>query len=196
VVNLKSWVVNATVSGADLDSIKVGQEATITTSGSNQPVFGTVASVGVTASSTSGGAAQFPVTINVTGSPTTLHPGDTATVAITTQQLNDVLTVPTAAITTVNGQTMVTKVVNGSPQQVPVTLGASYGQQTVVTSGLSDGDQVQFTITSLAGNRTGGTGTGRTGRTGTGTGTGTGGTRTGGTTTGGFGGGGFGGGAG
>ncbi|HEX3830230.1 MAG TPA: HlyD family efflux transporter periplasmic adaptor subunit [Sporichthyaceae bacterium] len=202
VVNMKAWVVNATVSGADLDSIKVGQEATITTTGSSTPVFGTVASVGVTASSSSGGAAQFPVTINVTGDPTTLHPGDTATVAITTQQLNNVLTVPTAALSqNSSGQTVVSKLVNGAPQQVVVTLGASYGQQTVVTSGLASGDQVQFTITGLAG-RTGtartGTGTGRTGtgtgRTGTGTGTGTGAGTTGGF--GGFGGGGFAGGAG
>jgi multidrug efflux pump subunit AcrA (membrane-fusion protein) len=187
VVDMTGWVVNATVSGADLDSIKTGQQAQITPNGARQPVFGTVASVGVTATTTSGGAAEFPVTINVTGNPAGLHPGDSANVAIITQQLNDVLTVPTAALTqNSSGQTVVTKLVNGQPQVTPVAVGNSYGAQTIVTSGLSDGDQIQFTITNPAAGRSatraGGTGTGnRTGGTGTGN------------RTGGFGGGGFGG---
>jgi RND family efflux transporter MFP subunit len=153
VIGTKNWVVSTSVSGADADSIKVGQEVTITTSGSSTPVYGTVATIGATAAaSSSGGAVEFPVTIDVTGTPTGLHPGDTASVSIITQQLSNVLTVPTAAVSqNTSGQTVVTKLVNGSPQAVAVTLGASYGTSTVVTSGLSAGDQVQYTITGLAG---------------------------------------------
>jgi len=40
----------------------------------------------------------------------------------------DVLTVPTAALRQENGQTVVTKVVNGKDTTVPVVVGTAYGR--------------------------------------------------------------------
>jgi macrolide-specific efflux system membrane fusion protein len=146
IVGTKTWEVDASVSGTDLASIKKGQQARITPNGATAAIFGTVDSVGVVASTASGGSSTFPVTIKVTGHPTDLHPGETATVVIVTKSVPDVLTVPTQALRQENGQTVVTKVVNGKDSTVPVVVGTAYGASTQVTSGLSAGDQVRVTV--------------------------------------------------
>ncbi|EWM15435.1 hypothetical protein [Kutzneria sp. 744] len=125
---------------------------------------------------------SYPVTIAVTGTPTGLHPGASATVAITVKQVTDAVVVPTAAIHYEGGNAVVYQMSDGKQVSKQVTTGMTSGGQTQIVSGLNDGDQI------VAPSR--GTGTGTT-RGGTGTGTG-------GTGRGGFGGGtgGFGGGAG
>ncbi|CCH79518.1 Efflux transporter, RND family, MFP subunit [Nostocoides japonicum T1-X7] len=164
IVDTSSWVVDATVSSSDLAQLKKGLQATITGTGSQSSVFGTVSSIGVVASSTTSGAAQFPVTIAVTGNPAGLHAGTSVTVAITTKQLSGVLTVPTLAVTTTNGRTTVTVSKDGKQTVTPITIGGVYGAQTVVTKGLSSGDEVVVTYRTFApGAGTGGTGTRRTG---------------------------------
>ena len=105
VVDTSSWVVDASVSSSDLGQLRKGLQATITPTGASENVFGTVRSVGVVASSSSSGTATFPVVIGVTGTPEGLHAGTTATVAITVKQRTDVLTVPTQAVRTTNGET-------------------------------------------------------------------------------------------
>jgi multidrug efflux pump subunit AcrA (membrane-fusion protein) len=182
VISTDSWIVNATVGSTDLAQLKSGLEAEITPTGSTSPVFGVVQSVGIVASSSSSGSAEFPVTITVTGSPTGLYAGGSANVAIIVKQLQNVLTVPTAAIHTVNGKTVVYVQSGGSRVTKTVTVGSTFGATTQITAGLKSGDQVE--VTTIAGRGRTGTGTGN--RTGGFGGTGFGG--------GGFGGGGFGGG--
>jgi macrolide-specific efflux system membrane fusion protein len=163
VVNTSSWVVNATVSSGDLGQLKKGLQATITPSGASVPIFGTVRSVGVVASSSSSGTAEFPVVIDVTGHPSGLYAGTTATVAITVKQLTDVLTVPTLAVRTTNGRTTVQLSKNGVVTTVPVTVGGVYGTTTEITEGLSEGDEVVVTVRSFTGPSTSGSsGTQRT----------------------------------
>ena len=161
VVDTSAWVVNATVSSSSLASLKKGLQATITPSGGSTPVFGTVSSVGVVATSSSSGAAQFPVVIDVTGSPTGLHAGTTADVAITVKQLTSVLTVPTLAVhTSTNGQTTVQVQKNGQTSSVDVTIGEVSGSLTQITKGLSEGDEVVVQTRTLGAVPTGGPGTG------------------------------------
>lgn len=148
-VGTKSWTIDASVSGSDLDKIEKNQQARISLSGATQQIFGTVSSVGVVASSTSGSSSSFPVTIKVTGDPDGLHPGASATVTIVTKSVPDVLTVPTNAIRQENGRTVVTKVVDGKEETVEVVVGTAYGMTTEITSGLVDGDQVKITSTSV-----------------------------------------------
>lgn len=200
VVDTSSWIVNATVSAADLPSLTSGLQATMnlnagaTTSnsgngsgysrgsggfgggfgglsgggfggtrtnqsGSSQNgtsqsgtnstsqtsaeklVFGTVQSISQIASSSSG-AAAFPVTIEVTGKPTGVYIGSTASVSIMVKQLANVLAVPTAAISEQNGTPTVQVQVNGQNQTREITVGQVYGAQTEVTKGLHAGDVV------------------------------------------------------
>jgi multidrug efflux pump subunit AcrA (membrane-fusion protein) len=125
-------------------------------------VFGTVSSVSVLSSSSSG-SASYPVTIAVTGAPSGLHDGASATVTIIYQQLANVLTVPTAAVHTDNGSSYVLVSANGKQTRTTVKTGLSSGGSTQITSGLKAGQQVvEETVV-----RTGGSGS--TGRTGTGT---------------------------
>lgn len=157
-ISTDSWIVNASVGSSDLAQLKKGMQAQITPSGASQRVFGTVSSIGIVASSSSGGtSATFPVVIGVTGSPTGLYAGGSADVSIIVKQLANVLTVPTLAISTVDGETVVYRRVNGARVKTPVTLGDSYGASTVVTKGLSNGDQVEITFARPTGQRRSGT---------------------------------------
>lgn len=87
----------------------------------------------------------------MTGHPTGLYAGTTATVAITVKQLTNVLTVPTLAIRTANGQTTVQVSTNGTVSTVPVAVGGVYGTTTEITKGLAEGDQVVVTTRSFTG---------------------------------------------
>lgn len=69
VVSTKAYVVDATIASSDLASVKKGMQAEITVTGLDDTVYGTVASVGLVAQTSSSGAAEFPVEIAVTGSP-------------------------------------------------------------------------------------------------------------------------------
>jgi hypothetical protein len=125
---------------------------------------GTVTSVGAIASNTSG-VASFPVVVTVSGTPSGLFAGSTVNVAITYNQLDNVLQVPTLAITRSNGQAYVTVSQNGRKSQRAVTTGISSGGQTQITSGLTRGELVVETIpTQTTGTQGSNTGT----RTGTG----------------------------
>jgi hypothetical protein len=214
VISTDTYVVDTSVGSADLPKLKVGLQAVITPTGATQPIYGTVATVGVMASNSSSssgtsgtgtGTASFPVTIDVTEAQKSLFAGASATVSIIVEQRDDVLVVPTAAVTTVDGKTVVQKVVDGSAVQTDVTIGETYGNLTEITKGLSNGDEVQISFARQAtgtrsgsrtgnnggfaggaggfgGTRQGGTGQGGTGQGGTGQGgTGQGGTGQGGT---------------
>ena len=114
--------------------------------------------------------------INVTGSPAGLYGGSSANVSIIVKELQDVIVVPTTAITYSGSATTVTLDSNGTKTARDVTIGTASGGDTQVVSGLSVGDKIYVTTISFRGALgTGRTGTGVFGGTGTGTG-GTGGT--------------------
>jgi macrolide-specific efflux system membrane fusion protein len=167
VISTSSWIVNASVGSADLARIKKGLQAEITPTGSAEKVFGTVRSAGIVASASSSGSATFPVTIAVTGTPQGLYAGGTAGVSIIVRQVADVLTVPTLAVRTVGGKTVVKVRKDGVDTDTPVTIGQVYGPSTEIKSGIAEGDQVVLTAIRPGGgvgNRTGRTGgTGRNG---------------------------------
>ena len=78
-------------------------------------------------------------------------------------RVENVLTVPSLALTTSGGKTYVEKVVGSSTKRTAVVVGTTYGASTEITSGLKVGDKVQVTTLQTV-RRTGGTGTGtRTG---------------------------------
>jgi multidrug efflux pump subunit AcrA (membrane-fusion protein) len=162
VVSTSSYLVSATVDDTEVGQVKAGDQAVITPGGSTAPVYGTVSSVGLIATGTSG-VASFPVTIAVTGTPSGLYAGATATVSIVTQVLNNVTDVPTAAITYSNGQATVTELRSGKHVTQSVTTGASASGETQITAGIKAGTTiiekvVKFNTSGAAGNILGGTG--------------------------------------
>lgn len=147
VIGTATWKLEGSVGSADLGSLKAGQSVAVTPSGASEPIKGTVASVGIVATSTTDGAATFPVVVNLSGTHTDLYSGTTASAVITTGSYPDVLTVPTAAIRTEDGKTVVTKVDGEATSTVAVSVGRVFGNSTEITAGLAEGDSVQITVT-------------------------------------------------
>jgi len=147
VISTSTWKLEGSVGSADLASLKAGQEVAISTDATTDELTGTVASVGIVATSTSDGAATFPIVINLAGTHKDLYSGTTASAVITTGSYPDVLTVPTAAIRTENGKTVVTKVTGTTTTTTEVTIGTVFGSFTEIKSGLAEGDSVQITFT-------------------------------------------------
>lgn len=142
-ISPRSLEVDANVSAADVSRLKKGMQVEITPTGGGDVVYGTVSEVGVIATASDSGAAQFPVTVDVTGRPSGLYAGSTASLAITVKQATDVLAVNTAALHTDGDKTFV-YVIDGSKRtRRDVTVGETYGMQTEVTSGLKEGDVVE-----------------------------------------------------
>ncbi|HEY1734788.1 MAG TPA: biotin/lipoyl-binding protein [Acidimicrobiales bacterium] len=166
VIGTSSFVVNGTVDDTEVGDVKAGDQAVITPTGATTPVYGTVSSVGIIASQSSG-VATFPVVIKVTGTPANLYAGSTADVSIIVKELYDVVEVPTAAISYSGGNAQVTAVVNGAHVTKDITVGESSGGETQVTSGLKAGDKVVERVVTFTGGAAGGR-AGLFGRTGTG----------------------------
>jgi multidrug efflux pump subunit AcrA (membrane-fusion protein) len=171
VISTNSWIVNATVDATSVDLIKAGNQAQLAVTGASATVYGTISSIAVTSSSTSG-TASYPVVIAVTGSPTGLHDGQSVTASLIYKQLADVVVVPVNALHRDATGTYVNKIVSGKVVKTPVTIGISSGLQTQITAGLAAGDQVQVQTTTRTGNSPTTTRTGINGRTGTGGGNG------------------------
>jgi multidrug efflux pump subunit AcrA (membrane-fusion protein) len=160
VIGTESYIVNTTVDDTEIGQVAVGDQATVTPTGATTVDYGTVASIGLIATESSD-VATFPVVIDVTGDPAGLYAGSTADVSIIVKQLNDVVEVPTAALTyTTSGQATVTEVKGGKDVSVDVTVGQAALGETQITSGVSAGDSIVERVIKFTGGagRTGGAG--------------------------------------
>jgi macrolide-specific efflux system membrane fusion protein len=152
------FVVDVDVAAADITDVKDGLQVEITPADATEAIFGTVQDVGRVAETGTSGTATFPVTVSVTGKQDGLYAGTTADVSIIVKQVDDVLTVPSQALTTSDGTTYVTVVDGSSTKKTAVTVGQTYGMSTEITKGISAGDKVQ--VASVGRVRTGGSSSG------------------------------------
>jgi membrane fusion protein, macrolide-specific efflux system len=142
VISTNSWIANATVDANSVGLIKVGNQAQLSVTGANGTVYGTIASIGLVSSSTSG-TASYPVVINVTGSPSGMHDGANVTATLIYKQATNVVVVPTEALRrNASGGQYVERVKNGKTVQTPVQTGISSDGQTQIVSGLKAGDKI------------------------------------------------------
>ena len=159
VVSTNTFVVDAKVSGADVEQVKQGMTAEITATGATEAVAGTVQTVGLVATADDSGAATFPVTIAVTGEQKDIYAGSSATVSIVVEERQNVLTVPAMALHTDGDTTYVNKMVDGKAVRTDVKVGTTFGPQTEIVSGLKEGDEVEVAAAAPTsgggGNRTG-----------------------------------------
>jgi RND family efflux transporter MFP subunit len=145
VIGSGSHQVTTLVSDTNVGSVRVGDAATITPSGSSAPLPGQVVSIGLLASpgaSTSSGLVSYPVTIGLTRTEQQLFPGQSASVSIMLAHASGTLTVPSSAVHTAGANKTVTVLRHGTPSNVQVTLGAIGPTRTQVLAGLNPGDQV------------------------------------------------------
>jgi macrolide-specific efflux system membrane fusion protein len=127
-----------------MKNIEVGDQVELSTT-ENSSFFGTVAAIGLLPSTTSG-AATYPVTVDVTGTPKDLYDGVSVTAEVVYKKIADAVAVPSLAISQSNGTSTVQKVVDGKPVATTVTTGIEDGGYTQIVSGLSSGDTVQVTM--------------------------------------------------
>lgn len=151
IIGTDSWTVSVTVDETDVASIAVGNQVEMTADSLDDTLYGTVTEIGLVSSST-GSVAAYPVTIAVTGSPEGVHDGTSVTAEIIYQRRTNVLAVPSAAVTTEDGQSVVTQEgADGEQVTTVVTVGETSGTMTEITEGLSEGDEVLVTTFTPAG---------------------------------------------
>jgi RND family efflux transporter MFP subunit len=142
--------VSTAVDEIDVPQVQGGQKATISLDAlPNEEFSGVVSSISLIGSSQSG-VVSYPVTINLTvPSGVQLRQGMSATATITTQEVDNVLLVPVAAISgSSTNNPRVTVMVNGVPEVRVVKVGQSNDQYTEIVSGLNAGDEVVVTSSS------------------------------------------------
>jgi membrane fusion protein, macrolide-specific efflux system len=148
---------------AEVDAVKlsVGQPATMTVSA--QPgtqLTGTVTQIDPTATVVSN-VVTYNALVTVANPPPTLKPGMTASVNVQVATHPNVLEVPTSAIQTRGGTSVVNLDQAGKPVPTTVTTGLQGDTTTEITSGLKAGQQLLVTTGAVtAGAPTTGTGTG------------------------------------
>ncbi|HEX9897041.1 MAG TPA: efflux RND transporter periplasmic adaptor subunit [Dehalococcoidales bacterium] len=135
--------ISAVLDEIDVPSVKLGQRAIVTLSSlSDLELSGEVSAISST-SKTQSGVVTYTVTIRITPpSGVEVREGMSATADIIVEEANNVLVIPTQAISEVANNSVVQVMVNGVIQQRTVTLGLSDGSYTEITGGLQVGEQV------------------------------------------------------
>lgn len=138
--DLSQIFVIASVDESDIGGIRVGQKARVTVSSYPGRSFAAkVMRVGVKGANVSN-VVTFEVRVEVLDEQKgLLKPEMTGDVTIVEEERPNVLTIPTAAVTRKDRQTLVT--LPGGKQQ-PVTLGLEGAENVEVTAGLKEGDRV------------------------------------------------------
>jgi RND family efflux transporter MFP subunit len=140
-----------TLNEVDAAKVAVGQKVVLTFSAlPNLSLTGEVAEVDAVGTVTQN-VVNFTVKIALDEQNSQVKPGMSVSANIITAADQGVLMVPSAAVKTAGSQSYVQILVNGKPQQVPVTTGLSNNTDTEISGNIQAGQQVVTqTITSTA----------------------------------------------
>ncbi|MBI3150864.1 MAG: efflux RND transporter periplasmic adaptor subunit [Chloroflexi bacterium] len=155
--DLSHLLVDVQVSEVDINSVSVGQPATLTFDAIlGREYHGEVVQVGQ-AGDTLQGVVSFTVTIELTDADELVKPGMTAAVNIVVEEVKDVVLIPNRAVRLVDGNRVVYVLVDGQPVQVKVRLGSSSDISSVVVEGdIKEGDLIILNPPSFNGSPFGG----------------------------------------
>jgi multidrug efflux pump subunit AcrA (membrane-fusion protein) len=148
--DLSALQVTADVAEADAAKVKTGQTASVTFSAADLTTSGTVTAIDVQ-ETVSNNVVQYGVTVTLDEAPSTLRLGQTASVTITTDSKQGVLSVPTNAITTTGDVSTVTVRRDGTDRVTVVQLGIAGDTRTEVVSGVQEGDVLVLPTTTGGG---------------------------------------------
>lgn len=159
VIDSTTLEVTTDVVESDLADVAIGQPAAITVGAVGAELTGRVTAIAPTAGEDSGtGVVSFPVTVTLTDPPTTVKSGMSADVTVTTASAENVLTVPSAALSGSAGNYRVmTLGADGTPVTTVVEVGLVTNTTAEIRSGLAEGTAV---VTGTASDLAGTTGTG------------------------------------
>jgi HlyD family secretion protein len=155
--DLSHLLVDVQVSEVDINTLSIGQAATLTFDAIlGKEYHGEIVEVGQAGDNVQG-IVNFTVTIELTDSDEQVKPGMTAAVNIVVQEVKDVILVPNRAVRLVDAERVVFVLVNGVPTQVKVQLGASSDTMSVLVGGdLKEGDEIILNPPSVGGGPFGG----------------------------------------
>jgi multidrug efflux pump subunit AcrA (membrane-fusion protein) len=145
--SLSQLDVTATIAEADIGALKVGQDAQVTLSATDETMAGTVSAVSPEGT-TSSNVVQYPVTVSVADPVASARLGASVSVTITTGSAENALILPTSAITTTGNRSTVALLKNGVATTTAIQTGLEGSSTTEITSGLAAGDVVQIPTTS------------------------------------------------
>jgi multidrug efflux pump subunit AcrA (membrane-fusion protein) len=135
-------IVNVTVSETDVPQIKIGQKATIIFDSITDKTFtGVVATVDRIGTVTSN-VTSYGINIKLDSGSDLILPNMAATADIIINTATDSLYIPSSSLMVQNGQTHAKTLVSGKEVDVLVETGISSDTETVITSGLNEGDVV------------------------------------------------------
>jgi len=130
----------------DVPKVQIGNKATITMDALPDKTFtGKVISIDTTGT-VSSGVTNYPAYISLDTGSDEIFPNMSATANIITNVVDNAILIPSGAVQTQNGETYVRILKNGNVTQGAVTIGASSGTQSEITSGISEGDVIVTNI--------------------------------------------------
>lgn len=141
--------VTASVSLTEIDVVKVkpGQKVTLTMDAFADKTFtGQVLAINTNGQSSSG-VTSYPTIIVFDSSLSNMYPNMSVSANIIIDSKNDVLTIPTSAISTTDGTSTVKVMKDNQISQVTVETGLSDSTNTEILSGLTEGETVVTSIT-------------------------------------------------
>ncbi len=141
--DLSSLYVDVEVSEVDINSVAIGQPATLSFDAIlNKEYQGKVVEVAKVGNNV-GGIVNFTVTIELTDVDDFVKPGMTAAVSVVVQEEKDVLLIPNRAVRLVDAERVVYILVDGEPKAIKVLLGSSSGIDSVLIGGdIKPGDSI------------------------------------------------------
>ncbi len=155
--DLSHMLVDLQVSEVDINSVAIGQPATLTFDAIlGREYHGKVVEVGQ-AGDTVQGVVNFTVTVELTDADKQVKPGMTAAVNIVVEEIKDVVLIPNRAVRVVDSERVVYLLVDDQPVKVKVRLGSSSDTGSVLASGeVKEGDLIILNPPSAGGGPFGG----------------------------------------
>jgi HlyD family secretion protein len=160
IVDVSVLQVKVTVAEVDVAKIKLGQTATMTLDALTGKTYNAkVIAISPVGSITSG-VVNYTTILEITDADGSIKPGMTANLTLEVERRDNVLLIPTRAVTTKGTQKVVTVKQKDQLVTKVVTVGLSNDSSVEITSGLQEGDVVVINQTTTRSTTTGGGGIG------------------------------------
>lgn len=135
-------IINVTIGETDVPQIKIGQKVTIIFDSIKDKTFTGVVVTVDRIGTVSSNVTSYGVNIKLDSVSDLILPNMAATANIILETVTDSLYVPTSSLITTDGETQAKTLVNGKEVDVTVEVGISSDTNTVIKSGLKEGDVI------------------------------------------------------
>ena len=141
IVGRTQYQVVVSIPLTEIELVKAGQHVSVTVDDVSTALTGTVSMIGVLDNSSTS-TPSYPVTVLLDPTTATLFDGAGAALTIDAGSVDNVLTVPSSAVSTTGSQHTVTVLADGETSVVTVQIGLVGPDLTQITSGLKAGQVV------------------------------------------------------